>query len=111
MPGLYSTIDEVDIDQRIQFIEYYIDVIRTDARGDHGEAFFADVTGMRNKLAVLAGMFDGIEMLTYETYPVGVANGNNSGSQFLRPEVEVINGAALIDDKLRFLDFLQKLLL
>ena len=40
-----------------------------------------------------------IEMLAYFLNPARVANGNDGICQFFGPQIEVINGATLVDDK------------
>ena len=95
---------EVDIYQGIEFVEDDIDIIGADAGGDDGKAFLADASGVGHEFPVLGAVFDGIKMPADAVYAVGVANGDDGRSQFFGPEVEVVDGAAVIDNEFAFRD-------
>jgi hypothetical protein len=63
---------------------------------------------MGYKLPVLGAMFDGVEMLTNFGNPVGVADGKNGGGKFLRAQVQVVDGPAMVDKEFAFRDWLHK---
>ena len=95
---------EVDIYQGVEFVEDDIDVVGADAGGDDGEAFLADAAGMGYEFAVLGAVFDGVEMAADAIYAVGIADGNDGGGQFFGSEIEVVDGAAFIDNEFAFRD-------
>ena len=44
-------------------------------------------------------MFDLVEMSTYFFYTAGVANYDNGIGEFVGPYIQMINGAAIINDE------------
>ena len=89
---------EVDIDQGVELIYDDIDIIGTDAGGEDGDAFVAHASGMGDEFAVLGYYFDLVEVFADLADPIGVADGDDGGCQFLGAEVEVIDGATVVDD-------------
>src|ERR1700722_15474705 len=89
---------EVDVHQRIQFVEDDIDVVRADARRDHRYPFLPYFTGVRDKFAVLPPVLDRIEVLADLDYPVGIADGQYGSCQFFGTEVEVIDSSPVVDN-------------
>ena len=59
---------------------------------------------MCDEFPVLTLVLDGIEVPADFGDAVRVADGQDRGGQFFRPEVEVVNGAPAIEDKFRFFD-------
>ena len=95
---------EIDVCQRVELVEDDIDVIGADAGGDDGKALLADVAGMGYEFAVLGAVFDRVKMPADAFYAVGIANGDDGGGQFFGSEVEVVDGAAFIDNEFAFRD-------
>src|SRR5450432_1797603 len=46
--------------------------------------------------------FNAVEVFTYHRHPSGISNQKYFMSQFIRPEVEMINGTSGIDDQFAF---------
>ena len=89
---------EVDIDQGVQLIEDDVYIVRADAGGDDGDPFPANIARMGYEFAVLGLVLDGVEMTADGGYPIGVAYGKNGGGELFGTEVQVVNGAAAIDN-------------
>jgi len=106
--GLYGTVNEVDIDQGVEFVQHNINIIGANARRNDGEPFFAQDAGMGHKFAVAAFVLNAVEVFTNDGHPVGVANGDNGLGQFFGPQVEVVNGPPFVDNQFRFLNALHK---
>jgi len=100
---------KVDIGEGIEFVEYNIDIIGADAGGYDGDAFFADAAGVGDEFAVMGTVFDGVEMTADAVDPVGIADGEDGGCEFFGTEVEMIDGAAAIDNEFAFRDWLHKM--
>jgi len=99
---------EVDIGQGVQLIENDVYIVGADAGGDDGDPFLSYVACVGNEFAVLGLVFDGVEMTADSGYPIGVAYGEDGGGQLFGTEVQVVDGAAAIDNEFTFSDCLHK---
>lgn len=95
---------EVNVDQRVEFIEDDVDVVGADSGGDHGNSLFPEKAGVGDEFAVRGFVFDGVETFADAGYTVGVANGEDGVGDLIRTDIEVIDGASVIDDQFRFGD-------
>ena len=97
--GTDGTGFEVDVGERIEFIEHDVDVVRTNTGAAYGEALVADIAGMGNEFAVLVLEFDAVEILTDFFYAIGVSNHDDGICDFLRTAIEVVDSAAFVQYK------------
>jgi hypothetical protein len=97
---------EIDIDQRVELVQDDVDIIGADAGGDDGKALAADPAGVGDEFAMMAAMFDGIEIFRYLFHTARIPDGEDDGRQLFGPEIEVINGAASVDNEFAFRDWL-----
>src|SRR5580658_2418924 len=95
---------KIDIGQRVELVEDDVDIIGADARGDDGEAFLADASGVGHEFPVLRPVFDRVKMSADAAYAVRIANGDDRGGEFFGSEVEVVDGATVIDNEFAFRD-------
>jgi hypothetical protein len=97
---------EVYIGKGIHFVEDNVDIVRTDAGGNHGYPFVADIPGMGDEFPVLVPVFDRIEMAAHPGNPIRVTHGYHRIRQFLGAQVEVIDSTAFVYDEFRSADML-----
>lgn len=90
---------EVDVGQGIEFIEYDVDVIWTNAGTANGKAFVAHIAGMGDEFAVLILEFDAVEILADFFNAVGIADNDDGISNFFWTTIQVVYGAAFVEDK------------
>ena len=90
---------KIDVDQCIQLVEDDVDVIRTDACGEHRDPFFPQVARMADEFPVLLGGFDGIKIFADFGHPARVAHGDDRIRQFFRPDVQMVDSPSGIDDQ------------
>src|ERR1700760_1778762 len=100
---------KIDIGEGVELVEDDVDIIGADAGGNDGDAFFADAAGVRDELAVMGAVFDGVEMAADAVYAVRIADGEDGGGEFFGTEVEMIDGTAAIDNEFAFRDWLHKM--
>jgi len=94
----YGAGGKVDVDEGVELVEDDVDVVGADAGGDDGDAFLADPAGVGDEFAVVGAVFDGVEVLADAVDAVRVADGEDGGGQFFGTKVEVIDGAAAVDN-------------
>ena len=59
---------------------------------------------MCHKLPVARAHFDRVEMAADQFYTIRIANCDERLSQFLRSQIQMVNGTPVVDDKFRFRD-------
>ena len=100
--GFYLPGGKINIDQRIQLIYHYVNIIRPDAGGEDGDALIAHIAGMADKFPVLVAHFNFVKIFAHFGNTAGVANGDDGGGQFFRAYIQVIYSAPGVDDQFRF---------
>jgi len=89
---------KVDIGEGVELVEHDVDIVRADAGGDYGEAFLADAAGVGNEFPVVGAVFDSVEVFANVVDAVRIAYGEDGGGEFFGTEVEVVDGATVIDN-------------
>ncbi len=98
-PGLDGPRFKIDVGKRVQFIQYDIDIVGSDAGRDDGKPFFSKKSGMCNEFAVGRLMFNRIKMFAHLWNAAGIAYKDNRMGDLVGPEIEVVDGASLVKDQ------------
>ena len=99
MLALLGACGEIDVGQCVELIHHNVDVVASDACGEHGEALALIGSGDGVKLAIAYLTLLAIEMGGHEVYAARVAHEDDLVGQLFGQQVEVEYATIAIDNE------------
>ena len=102
---LHLTRGEINVGQRVKFIDYDVDIVRPDAMAETHNGFTLVSAANGVELTRRHLEVTGVEMLRHDVDAGRVAHEDYAVGQLLGKQVEMKHRPVLVDDKLRRSDY------